>query len=77
MTEYLSHLHDKGTYAGALGIAWMIFSSLDVDALLKLLVGIFTLGVLFYTILEKRQKIRLTKLQIEAEKKFHHIEEED
>jgi len=77
MTQYLTHLHDKGTYAAILGVVTWALQELNIDGTIKILVGLFTLGVLFYTILEKRLKIRLTKLQIACQKKEHNLTEED
>jgi len=77
MQQLLSHLHDKGTYAAALGTAAWFAQQLDIDSAIKVLIGVFTLLVLFFTIQEKRQKIRLTKLKIQTEKKEHNLSEED
>jgi fructose-1-phosphate kinase PfkB-like protein len=73
----LSHLHDKGTYAAGWGIVSLVIQELNIDSTLKVVVGLFTIAVLYFTIQEKRHKIKLTKLQIEGEIKEHHLPKEE
>ena len=73
----LSHLNDKGTYAAGWGVVSLVIQELNIDSILKVVVGLFTITVLYFTIQEKRRKIRLTELQIQGEMKQHNIPKED
>jgi len=76
-TSMLSHLNDKGTYAAGWGIVSLVIQELNIDSILKVAVGMLTVAVLYFTIQEKRRKIRLTDLQIQGEMKHHHIPKEE
>jgi len=76
-TSMLNHLNDKGTYVAGWGFVSLVIQEMNIDSVLKVIVALLTVIVLYFTILEKLHKIRLTKLQIEGEIKHHHIPKEE